>query len=171
MGMNKLSILFLSIFLPALLAGCQSDEADDLDKFMAESAKGMSRNVPPLPQVQPYIPLVFDIDGSLLDPFKPKKVVANSGFQPDLNRPKEPLELFPLENLQYVGALNMRNEQYALVETPESTIHQVKSGNYLGTNFGLITAISEFEVTIKEIIQDELSGDWIERTSTLNLQE
>jgi len=169
--LHKLILWFLVSILSLSMIGCQKDEADDLDQFMLDAAKGMSKKVPPLPKVQPYIPLLFDEDGTLLDPFKPKKVVANAGFQPDLDRPKEPLELFPLENLQYVGALNMRGQQFALIKTPESTIHQVKSGNYLGTNFGLITAISEFEVSIKEIIQDELSGDWIERGSTLNLQE
>lgn len=168
--MIKFKLLIVVSFL-ALLLGCQSDEADDLDKFMAEAAKGMSTEVDPLPEVQPYIPLLFDVDGSLLDPFKPKKVAANAGYQPDLNRPKEPLELFPLENLQYVGTLDMRKEHFALIKTPENTIHQIKSGNYLGTNFGLVIGITEFEVSIKEIIQDELSGDWVERISTLNLQQ
>lgn len=161
-----LVLLFLA------LSGCQSDEADDLDRFMQDAAKGMSTEVAPLPEVLPYIPEIFNVDGSLIDPFTPKKLVAdNSSYQPDLNRPKEPLELFPLENLKYVGALSRKGNLFALIKTPDNTIHQVKKGNYVGTNFGSIIDISEFEVSITENVQDELSGDWVERISALNLQE
>jgi len=40
----------------------------------------------------------------------------------------------------------------------------------VGQNFGVITGISDTEVTLRELIQDA-SGDWVERTSTLQLQE
>ena len=40
----------------------------------------------------------------------------------------------------------------------------------MGQNFGLVTQISDSEVTLREIVQDS-AGDWSERTSTLNLQE
>jgi type IV pilus assembly protein PilP len=168
--MNKNNLIYIML-LGLTLAGCQSDEGDDLDQFMEEASKTMSTQVPPLPQVQPYIPLIFNMDGGLHDPFMPRKVAATSVFQPDINRPKEPLELFPLENLKYVGALTKGKKIYALIKTPDNTIHQVTQGNYLGTNYGLIKQVAEFEVTVKEIIQDDLSGDWVERISTLNLQE
>jgi len=162
----------LLIVLIILLTGCQGDQADDLDRFMQDAAKGMTTKVPPLPEVQPYIPEIFNVDGSLPDPFTPKKLVAESGnYQPDLNRPKEPLELFPLENLKYVGALSRKGKLFALIKTPDNTIHQVKKGNYVGTNFGSIVQITEFEVSITENVQDEMSGDWVERISALNLQE
>jgi type IV pilus assembly protein PilP len=35
----------------------------------------------------------------------------------------------------------------------------------------MITKITDSEVELKEIVQDELSGDWIERVSSLPLQE
>lgn len=153
------------------LVGCSGGEGDDLDQFMANAPKTMSTTVEPLPQVQAYIPLQYNVDGALSDPFKPRKAASSGSFQPNLNRPKEPLESFPLENLKYVGALTKHKSIYALIKTPDNTLHQVKSGNYLGTNYGLITAISDNEVSLKEIIQDELSGDWVERISSLSLQE
>jgi type IV pilus assembly protein PilP len=157
--------------LGSLLVGCAGGEGDDLDQFMANAAKTMNPQVEPLPQVQLYIPLQFNVDGTLSDPFKLRKVAGTGSFQPNLNRPKEPLESFPLENLKYVGALTKSKTNYALIKTPDNTLHQVKVGNYLGTNYGLVTSINEGEVTLKEIMQDELSGDWVERVSSLSLQE
>jgi type IV pilus assembly protein PilP len=45
-----------------------------------------------------------------------------------------------------------------------------QGGDYLGQNFGKITRITETEIDLREIAQDA-SGEWIERTSTLQLQE
>ncbi|MEF8706510.1 MAG: pilus assembly protein PilP, partial [Candidatus Accumulibacter sp. UW27] len=91
------------------------------------------------------------------------------GFRPDLDRPKEPLELYPLESLKYVGVMTRKTQSYAIIQA-ESTLHQIKIGNYMGQNFGVVVDISEAEVTLRELIQDS-AGDWVERTSTLMLQE
>jgi type IV pilus assembly protein PilP len=40
----------------------------------------------------------------------------------------------------------------------------------MGQNFGVITSISGDGITLKEIVQDA-DGEWVERTSTLQLQE
>jgi type IV pilus assembly protein PilP len=40
----------------------------------------------------------------------------------------------------------------------------------MGQNFGRITAISETQITLREIAQDPV-GEWVERTTTLQLQE
>jgi len=166
----NLKIIGLLLLL-ATLVSCGGDEGDDLDQFMADAPKTMSASVEPLPQVQPYVPLQFDVDGSIFDPFKPRKAVSKGSFQPNLNRPKQPLEAYPLENLNYVGMLSKAKSKFALIKTPDNTVHQVEVGNYLGTNFGMVTAISDTEVSLKEIIQDDLSGDWVERISSLSLQE
>jgi type IV pilus assembly protein PilP len=110
-----------------------------------------------------------------MDPFNPKKIEpekrqkAGGGIQPDLNRRREPLEAYPLETLRMVGTLVQGNRVHALVQA-DKTLHQVKVGSYVGQNFGVITGISDTEVTLRELIQDA-SGDWVERTSTLQLQE
>ena len=40
----------------------------------------------------------------------------------------------------------------------------------MGQNFGVITAIADDGITLKEIVQDA-DGEWVERTSTLQLLE
>ena len=57
-----------------------------------------------------------------------------------------------------------------MIKTPDNAIYHVKKGNYVGQNFGLVTQISDSEVTLREIVQDS-AGDWSERISTLILQE
>lgn len=156
------------------LAACTSEPHEDLRNFVKESENLPHGRVPPLPEVKPYEPFTyaaFDV----IDPFKPRKIeppktAAGGGIQPDLARRKEPLESYPLENLRMVGTLQQNKQTYALVKSPDNNLFRVKSGNYLGQNFGLITTISESTIKLKEIVQDS-GGDWTERVSTLTLAE
>ena len=158
--------------LSAVLAACHGDKGDDLDKFMATAANDMGKTVEPLPEVLPYTPLQYNADGILSDPFKARKAANKAGaLQPNTNRPKEALEAYPLESLKYVGSLSKNKLSYALIKTPDNTVQQVKVGNYMGPNFGLVTKIDETSISLKEIIQDDLTGDWVEHTSSINLQE
>lgn len=163
----------LTLFLSLALVACGSGGGDDLDKFMKEAGTDKVVKVEPLPQVKPYVPLQYNADGTLNDPFRARKAQAarTGGLQPNLNRPREPLEAFPLESLKYVGSLSKAKLKYALIKTPDNGVQQVKIGNYVGLNFGLVTEINDTAVILKEIVQDELSGDWTERTSSINLQE
>jgi type IV pilus assembly protein PilP len=164
------SLLILA--LSGVLVACNGDKGDDLDKFMATAANDMSKNVQPLPEVLPYSPLQYNADGTLSDPFKARKATSKSGsLQPNTNRPKEALEAYPLESLKYVGSMSKNKLSYALIKTPDNTIQQVKRGNYIGPNYGLITQINESDIVIKEIIQDDLTGDWVEHNASINLQE
>jgi len=167
--MNRLLLASLVI---GILGGCSS-EMDDLKRFVRESDKGLPRRVDPLPAVKPFEP--FSYEGfDLPDPFKPRKLSApreggGGGIAPDLNRRKEPLESFPLEQLKMVGTLTQGKDTYALVRA-DKTLYRVKRGNYMGQNFGLITDVTDSEIKLKEIVQDS-AGDWTERQSVLPLLE
>ncbi len=156
----------------AALGGCSS-ELDDLKNFVRESEKGLPRKIEPLPAVKPFEPFTYE-GFDLPDPFQPRKLSppkegAGGGIAPDLNRRKEPLEAFPLEQLKMVGTLSQNKETYALVRA-DKTLYRVKKGNYMGQNFGLITEVTETEIKLKEIVQDS-AGDWAERQSVLPLLE
>jgi type IV pilus assembly protein PilP len=158
-----------------LLAGCGGDEFSDLRQFVKESGEGLRGRVEPIPEVQQFEPFAYNAF-DLPDPFKARTTLADSripggGPQPDLNRRKEALEAFPLESLQMVGTLEQKRVYYALIKTPDKNLYRLKVGNYLGQNFGVITAISDSAVTLKEVIQDSSSGSWTERTSNLQLLE
>ncbi len=68
-----------------------------------------------------------------------------------------------------VGTLQRPNMRYALLRA-DNVIYQIKVGNYIGQNFGIVTRIDENEVAIKEVVQDA-AGEWVERATTLQLQE
>ena len=156
-----------------VLASCaQSGDQQDLQQWMNDAAKGIKGRIPPLPQVKPYEPVAYDV-GNLVDPFKPAKIApegkkGGGGVQPDFDRPREPLEAYPLESLKYVGVMSKKKVSYAIVLV-DGSLYQVRTGNYLGQNFGVVTKISEAEVVLKELVQDA-AGDWVERVSSLQLQ-
>ena len=139
---------------------------------MSEQGKGARGKLDPLPQIKPYDPFAYNAF-DLPDPFKPRKIEPTKGaskLAPDLTRRKEPLEAFPLESLSMVGTLEKNKTIFALVRTPDRDVYQVRAGNYLGQNFGVVTGIGEGEVKLKELVQDG-AGDWTERSSTLQLQQ
>ena len=161
----------VSLLMVLSLVGCGIGGMDDLKTFVDESGKDMQGKIEPLPEVKAYEPFTYNAF-DLPDPFKPRKLSTGGGggMQPDLNRPKEPLESFSLETLKMVGVLSKKGLIHAVIKTPDNAIYHVKKGNYVGQNFGLITQISDGEVTLREIVQDS-AGDWSERISTLMLQE
>ena len=155
-----------------LIAGCGGESHQDLREWMQEQGKGAKGKLDPLPQVKPYEPFAYNAF-DLPDPFKPRKiepVKGGSNLAPDLTRRKEPLEAYPLESLQMVGTMQQGRATYALVRTTEKDIYQVKVGNYIGQNFGVIIGITDNEIRLKELVQDG-TGDWTERSSTLQLAD
>ncbi|MEQ1662328.1 MAG: pilus assembly protein PilP [Thiobacillus sp.] len=160
-----------SLMLTLTLAGCGGGNMQDLKSFVETTGKDMQGKIEPLPQVKVYEPFSYNAF-DLPDPFKPRKLSTGGGggLQPDLARPKEPLEAFSLETLKMVGAMSKKGVIHAVIKTPDNAIYHIKKGNYVGQNFGLATQITDNEVSLREIIQDS-AGDWSERTSTLILQE
>ena len=90
--------------------------------------------------------------------------------QADLTRPRQPLEQFPLDGLRMVGTLNKGGQTYALIRTPENTLYRIRKGEYMGQNFGLVVAINDMGIELRETVQDG-AGDWTETKATLALQE
>jgi len=160
---------WLVLVLVLTAAGCGGDPNQELRQWMDEQAKTLKGKVDPLPVVKPYIPFTYNAF-DLPDPFKPRKVeVSKAGkLAPDVTRRREPLESFPLESLAMVGTIEKGKALYALVKTPEKDIYQVRQGNYMGQNYGVIIGISDTDIKLKELVQDG-AGDWTERSSALNL--
>lgn len=164
-----------AIILALVLAGCAGEEHQDLKEELKKLTADMRGKVEPLPVVRPYEAVPYKAY-DLPDPFGPAKIElvtkvapAGGGLKPNLDRPKEPLEAFPLESVKVVGILQQGKDVFALVRA-EGSVYRVKAGNYLGQNFGLITSINDTQVQLRELVQ-EAGGDWAERVSTLQLQE
>ncbi len=168
----RLSLLALVV---VLLSGCGGAEYQDLRDFVKNSGANMRGKIDPPPEVKQYEFFAYNNDTNLPNPFKPRKQDMRSGGgaglnQPDLNRPKEALEEFPLESLKMVGYLYQNKVGWAVIRATDNKLYRVKAGNYIGLNYGLIKEVTETSVTIKESVQDS-SGDWTERDSSLQLME
>ncbi len=170
--MKRLFLLVLLIISLIMITACSQNDYSDLETFINDSGNGLHGQIDPLPEVRPYTHFTyqaFDIP----NPFLPRKndqaQSTMSGIQPDLNRSKEVLESYPLESLLMVGSLQQEDLIFALIKSPEGTLHRVKKGNYLGQNFGKIDHISEIEVKLVEIVQGGVN-EWTERTSALMLK-
>ena len=164
--------LALSV-LSLVLAGCFSDDNDDLKAWMSQSKESLRGKVEPLPEARLYQPFsynAFDVS----DPYNPHKMdvarKAGGGLAPDTNRPKEVLESYDLEKLTFVGTLQQGKIIQALIRAPDNNLYRIKVGNYMGQNFGKVLAVTDTEVKLKEIIEDS-GGDWVERDTSLPLQE
>ena len=180
--MSKLLLkpLWLALVGSALLMGCTSSEEDQLREWMAQERANAKPNVKPLEEPKPFKPQVYT-GAEGMDPFNQLKLIqvlrkesAQSNIStallaPELNRRKEPLEAEPLDAMSMVGSLDKKSVPTALVKVG-ALLYQVRVGNYLGQNYGKITRITENSIQLREIVQDG-GGDWIERTSTLELQE
>jgi type IV pilus assembly protein PilP len=167
---------FLLALSALLLVSCSGEEHQDLKKWMADSSKDMHGRVQPIPEIKAF-PIVSYDAGDMTDPFSASKVVpekrsGGGALQPDFDRPREPLEAYPLETLKMVGVVRGRGGLHALVQAG-GMVHQIKVGNHLGQDFGVVTSISDSEVRIKELVQDPTgqTADWVERQATLQLQE
>lgn len=174
--MRKISLLIWC----ALLSACTGGDHDDLKRWMAESTKDFRGNVPKLPEVKPYEPVPYQAEGAL-DPFKPGKIEPESRqrqlsgkastFQPDFDARElrnSLLEKYPLESLKMIGYMNVNHRPMAIIQV-EDKVKQIKVGDYMGLDFGLVTQITESEVQLRELVQDS-AGDWSERKSSLHLQ-
>ena len=163
----------MMVLVGTLVAACGGESHQDLRAWMAEQGKGTRGRLDPVPQIKPYEPFAYNAF-DLPDPFKPRKIEPTKGggskLAPDLARRREPLESFPLESLTMVGTLEKNKAMYALIRTPEKDIYQVRGGNYMGEEFGVIVGISDTEIKLRELVQDG-AGDWTERTSSLQLQQ
>jgi len=158
-----------------LLAGCGSEQ-EELQQWMEQQRREAKPSVEPLSPPKKFDPQPYaSTDG--IEPFSPQKLTValkqearqpNSMLAAEFNRRKEPLEAFPLDSMTMVGSVIKNGRNFALLRV-DNLLYQVKTGDYLGLNYGKIVAITETEVSLREIVQDA-AGEWIERPGALQLQ-
>ncbi len=165
------------VVLATLLGGCFGNDQAEIREWMEATRKETPPKIEKISKPKDYVPYEYKVEGNA-DPFDPVKLADllkrlaeknTKGKKPDFDRRREVLEAYSLDTLKMVGVLEQKKVTYALIAA-DQTLHQVKVGNYLGQNFGKITRITETEVHLKELAQDA-TGDWVERETTLQLQE
>lgn len=177
---TRLSIRIMAAGLVFALAGCTASTQDELRQWMQAERNAIQPRVTPIAEPTRFIPEAY-AGIHLMEPFSnerlasvmrgsPAASVTNAALiKPELNRRKQPLEAFPLDAMTMVGSINRQGRLVALIKV-ENLLYQVSPGGYLGQNYGLVTRITETEVTLREIVQDP-TGEWTQRPAALQLQE
>ena len=158
------------------LAACTADH-DELRAWMDQQRREAKPNVAPLQPPKKFDPEPYSVAQSV-EPFSTQKLSValkqesrqpNSLMAAEMNRRKEPLEAYPLDSMSMVGSVNKQGQPFALLRV-DNLLYQVKVGDHIGQNYGLITKIGETEIVLRELVMDA-AGEMIERPATLQLQE
>ena len=162
--------------LATLLAGCGDSDVREVRDWMEQVKRDTHPAVKPLPEPKDFLPYAYNARQAV-DPFNPTKLLgelaraaatSNNPNQPDLQRPREQLETYPLDTMQMVGTMEKGGVRFALLQVDRS-LYQVRTGQRIGQNFGVVTHVGEDAVDIREVVQDA-AGEWTGRMSKLELQ-
>ena len=167
---EKLTRCILLGFGLLVVTACDQNTSD-LQSFIAQTKSAHVGSVKPIPQFKPYESFSYSAV-ELRDPFVATvELEEDTGsktslLNPDITRPKEALEVFPLDTLSMVGILEQNNNLWGLIKDPQNIVHRVQVGKYMGQNEGKITEITESAVSLVEIISDGIGG-YIERDASI----
>lgn len=170
------------IMMLFLLAACSSGNTDDLQRFVKDAYKDQKPRIESMPEVKVQEKFAYSAN-NLPDPFSTANLsggasnvaVDNSndnGPRPDPTRVKEPLEDYSLASLAMVGTLKRKNTMYGIIKVTvgDGDVYKVKVGDHMGRNFGMITKISNDQITLVELVKSALGG-WVEKETSLQLKE
>jgi type IV pilus assembly protein PilP len=177
--MKRLHLALAGGGLSLLLAACSDTPSPSVQDWITQQRAQARTVIAPLPEPKPYIPQAYRA-ASAADPFDSQKLTlalrrdstqlqASVLLKPELNRPRQPLEAFPLDAMTLVGSLIRQGQPVALIRI-DRLVHSVRPGAYLGQNYGKVIRITDTQVLLREIVQDA-SGEWTERAASLQLQE
>jgi type IV pilus assembly protein PilP len=159
-----------------LLAGCGDSDVKEVRDWMDQVKQETRPAVKPLAEPKDFIPYAYGAKEAV-DPFSPDKLLsqlakaaetATDPNKPDMQRPRELLEGFPLDTMHMVGTMQKAGVNYALVQIDRG-VYQVRAGQRIGQNFGIVTRVGDDAINIREVVQDA-AGEWVERLAKLELQ-
>jgi type IV pilus assembly protein PilP len=164
----RLAKAFLLVGAVLALAGCTRGMSDLRDWVAQEKAK-RGVPIPPLPVIETFETFTYS-DQDKRDPFSPSpdELNENNGPRPDEGRARQPLEAFSLDSLRMVGTIGSGATMEALIKDPGGVIHRVHANEYMGQNYGRITAISGDRVDLVELVSNG-NGGWMERPASVAL--
>lgn len=169
--------LALGLSLAALLGACGDGDVQEVQAWMNKTKAETQVHVERLAEPKTFIPQAY-AGTDAPDPFSQNKLLvelaksaanSSSKYKPDMSRRKELLENFPLDTIRMVGAIQKGGVNYALLQI-DNSVHQVRAGQHVGQNYGLVTSVTDTAVNIRETVQDA-AGEWVERAAKLELQE
>lgn len=173
MNVSYQSRLKLLMMVCVIALSACSNRIVTAEKDMADIRNQPAQPVEPPPQPQIIEDFIYSAN-ELRSPFIPPGLmnlqtitIEDTGVRPDLNREKEPLEVFDLSLLVFRGMIvSPEGEQHGLVQRPDGSVTSVKVGNHMGLNDGRVVEITPTQINLIEIVPDSRAG-FIERPQSL----
>jgi type IV pilus assembly protein PilP len=174
---------FVVMAAAVMVAGGCSDDQGDLKDFVKRIKSRPGGKIEPLPEFEPYESFEYAPE-QVRNPFVPSdgfaeeesesegagEKKAESELAPNKDRPKEPLEQFPLDSLRMVGTLTRDGNRWGLIKDPKGTIHRIRPGNHMGQNYGRVVTVKPETVRVVELIPDG-DGGWRERKAAVAIDD
>lgn len=158
----------ISVIMIVTLAACSSTEDMELSRYIYDIKARKATPIDPIPDFVSIEKFLYPENDMRRSPFKKKEVPkVDDRLAPNTNRPKQPLEQFPLDALKFVGILKQDSTIWGLISQPDGSIARVRVGDYMGQNFGKIISISDTSLKLEETVQ--ISGKWEKKVTTFNL--
>lgn len=160
------SNLFLAYFL---LIGCSSGD-EDLRQFINEKKQRKGGKMPPVPEMVLMPKFIYPNDPNRRNPFKLRPLERSvDRLAPNIKRPKQPLEMYPLDSLKFVGVLKQDQVIWALIQKlgESGEIAKIKIGDYMGQNYGKVISITNQTLKLQELIRG--NDKWRKQIISLNL--
>ncbi len=172
MTIKKLPMILALTVATVWLSGC-SDRIGMAEQAMNDIRNMEAQPVEPPPQAELVEDFVYSAS-MLRSPFLPPSLVNSEapttsfdGIRPDINRTKEELEQYDIEQLTFRGiVISPEGQQYALIQRPDGSVASAKVGDYMGLNDGRIVEITPTQINLIEIVPDSRVG-FIERPQSL----
>lgn len=150
-----------------LLIACSGDNSD-LTRYMHEVRSRPAKAIEPIPQFSELPVFTFPEDDQRRSPFKPvEQKKRNEIAAPDQHRSKDPLEIYPLDALKFVGTLKENNMIWGLIKDPDDKIVRIRAGEYMGQDYGMVISIKEEQIKLEETFKN--AGKWEKRITTIDL--
>ncbi len=166
--------VILSLLLVWLVVGC-APKTDDLQQFVLEAKQNAQPHIEPYPEFSPTPPFVYSA-AELPSPFvnmaeKGEQMVALTQadcLQPDVKAPKQALQRYGVDAMEFQGVYSLGDTQWALIMTNDGRLHKAKKGDRLGLFFGRIVDISNNQIRFQELVPDG-TGCWQHKTSSISM--
>ncbi|THB74870.1 MAG: pilus assembly protein PilP [Gammaproteobacteria bacterium] len=164
-AVSKKALVVLLGGASMLLGGCiGGSDNEDLRQEIENIKARPGGKIGAPPQIKPVEKVVYSMEG-IADPFK--VIVIGGGpirdevydpsidnrFCPDPDRSREVLEGYTLDSLAMVGIMSQDESTWALVRSPEGTVHRLKVGEHMGQNSGKITSIESTKIELVERVR------------------
>lgn len=168
---SSLARLLALLAVALMLVGCTKGMSD-LRTWVSQERAKKGAPIKPLPVIKTFETFKYTAQNER-DPFSASTAeldnnAANNGPRPDADRAKQPLELFALDSLKMVGTVGTGTGMEVLVKDPGGVIHRVQVNQYMGQNYGHVTAISEDHIELVELVSNG-NGGWMERPASIAL--